>query len=721
MKSKIILLLIACLSLAPVYAAKTLPEDKDIEQYAFTVGDKKYYRYFGSGNNAKGLFNEKGECVFRCTSCYIDGDYLIFANAFKRWGAATKDLDIVIKPEWDALKYHKEGKYHWFTGTNYANEVNTYKKSHPEEFPTHIIDANGKSYEFFQPTRYSGQSEHRITLRNGKLYVGSKPIAGIPAGALAYSAPAAGKTQSAPATKVTKEFPSLELIAGSLRFIDNSGRNTINADGNYAIEFEVKNTGRGVASNCTPSVKLVSGGSGITVAGADKVSIAPGATVKTRVNVKSSMATVDGNAEFAVKMDEPAGFGTGESRLSVTTHAFEAPQVVVNDYTVTSASGSTLQKKAPFDLQLLVQNIKHGNADNVTVTIGVPDNVFIIEGNRQTSLDRLNGGQTKELVYTLVANNNYSSDAIPIMVQLSEKYGKYSENRVIQLNINQALTASRIVVDEAAQTPRGEITLARLNSDVDLNIPETQRKSDNTFAVIIANESYTQVAPVPHAANDGHIFAEYCRRTLGIPERNIRHVTNATLNDMKRQISWLTEVGNAFGDKADIIFYYSGHGVPDESNGQAYILPVDGYHSDMSTNYAVDDLYTSLASTGARKVTVFMDACFSGSRRGDGMLMAARGVQIKSKQNAPKGNLIVFAAAQGDETAYPYQSQNHGLFTYFLLKKLQETSGSVHLGELGDYLIDNVKRTSLLENSKSQTPQVLTAPGIAASWSDLEL
>lgn len=37
---------------------------------------------------------------------------------------------------------------------------------------------------------------------------------------------------------------------------------------------------------------------------------------------------------------------------------------------------------------------------------------------------------------------------------------------------------------------------------------------------------------------------------------------------------------------------------------------------------------------------------------------------------------------------------------------MQETGGDVKLGELYDYIITNVKRTSLVENGKSQIPAI---------------
>lgn len=88
------------------------------------------------------------------------------------------------------------------------------------------------------------------------------------------------------------------------------------------------------------------------------------------------------------------------------------------------------------------------------------------------------------------------------------------------------------------------------------------------------------------------------------------------------------------------------------------------------------------------------------------MLTATKGVAIKPKEEKLNGNVIVISASKGDETAYPYQEKGHGLFTYYLLKKLQSSKGDITLKELGNYIIDNVKQTSMRKNSKIQTPTI---------------
>ena len=257
--------------------------------------------------------------------------------------------------------------------------------------------------------------------------------------------------------------------------------------------------------------------------------------------------------------------------------------------------------------------------------------------------------------------------------------------------------------------------------DVDINIPIANNMSNLTFAVIISNEKYQMEKPVQYAENDGKIFTEYCKKALGLPEKNVHFITNATLNNIKHEIKWLQDVIAVYNGDAKVIFYYAGHGIPDEQNKSAYLLPIDGYGSDVTTGYALEDLYKALGCLPSKAVTVFLDACFSGAKRDGDMLASARGVAIKVKQNYPTGNMVVFTAAQGDETAYPYKEEGHGLFTYYLLKKLQETKGDVTLGELGDYIKTQVERQSIVTNGKLQSPAILSASSIGNSWKEWKL
>ena len=261
--------------------------------------------------------------------------------------------------------------------------------------------------------------------------------------------------------------------------------------------------------------------------------------------------------------------------------------------------------------------------------------------------------------------------------------------------------------------------LERTGSDVDRNIPSAKEENSNTFAVIIANENYRREKKVDFAHNDGEVFRQYCLQALGLPESNVHCVKDATLNDFRAEMDWLSQVSDAYNGEARLIVYYAGHGVPDEKTLTSYLLPVDGYSSNINTGYKLADMYSSLSAYPAKSVMVFLDACFSGAKRDGDMLASARGVAIKTKPATPKGNMVVLSAASGDETAYKYDEKSHGMFTYFLLKKIQEGGADTTLGELADYITMNVGRKSVVINMKPQTPTVSVSSELSSQWRKL--
>ena len=268
--------------------------------------------------------------------------------------------------------------------------------------------------------------------------------------------------------------------------------------------------------------------------------------------------------------------------------------------------------------------------------------------------------------------------------------------------------------DKESSTP--VIRTVSYDKSLDENIPVSGTKANNTFVIAIGNENYQLVPSVSFAENDMEVFCKYCQKTLGVPISNIRKYKDATFGMMLSALSDLKDIAEAYNGDINVLFYYAGHGFPDEKSHNAYLLPVDADGKQPEVCFPISRLYSELAALNSKSTVVFMDACFSGSQRGDGMLASARGVAIKAKEEKLQGNIVVFSAASGDETAYPYREKGHGMFTYFLLKKLQETKGAVTLGELSDYVTTNVKRQSVVTNRKSQTPTVIYSESVGMDW-----
>lgn len=251
--------------------------------------------------------------------------------------------------------------------------------------------------------------------------------------------------------------------------------------------------------------------------------------------------------------------------------------------------------------------------------------------------------------------------------------------------------------------------------------PYTGRKSENTFALIIANEEYEMAGNVEMATNDGLAMKEYFSKTFGLTDRQILYYPNATFGKINKAIRDIKGIAAAYNGNMNLVVYYAGHGIPDNASKDAYIMPVDADGTDPTVCYSLRKLYSELDAMKLRQCVVLLDACFSGAQRDGDMIIAARGVAIKTNEEKPKGNTIIMSATSDEETAFSYKDERHGLFTYYVLKYFQERKGKVTLGGLADYIVQNVSRQSVLINGKKQTPRIIVPEGVDSDWRNKKL
>ena len=512
--------------------------------------------------------------------------------------------------------------------------------------------------------------------------------------------------------------PFLEL-SGDVTFADATGDRIINANETCRIIMKVSNTGLGDANGLRGIITAMGSTNDLSFNNIKIPTIKVGETKTIEFIIKSGMNTVDGKANFTVKVDEPNGFGSDAYNVEVKTKSFQAPLVQVVDYNVTGGNGSTLQRRRPFDLQILVQNTKYGDATDVEVSLEMPDNMFMLIGDDINRFEVLSAGEKKLINYQLVVNDRFEGEFIPINIRIKEKLGHYAEDKTIDLKLNQQFSGKTIHI-EGQESAQGAIAIGSLTSDVDKNIPFKNHKKSNRFALIIGNEDYHSYqenlgseSDVPYAVNDANVFRNYCENVLGIEGKNIFLLTNATAADMKRKIVTVCDLVSAYGSNAELIFYYSGHGYPDE-NKDAYIIPVNVSAAFLSDGIKLNDLYNQFSNTGANKITVFLDACFSGGGRNAG-LVAAKGVAVKAKPASAGGNMVVFSASSEEQRAFPYDEKQHGAFTYFLLKELQKNNGESY-ETMFETVKSEVYETSIRMEKGRQNPEVNISPAVIGQW-----
>lgn len=323
-----------------------------------------------------------------------------------------------------------------------------------------------------------------------------------------------------------------------------------------------------------------------------------------------------------------------------------------------------------------------------------------------------NIARARAFCYSMLGNINKLQQANSTLSAMKSTIVKQGTEPVLETFFKPTTEVSRL---ESSEIERDFV------SDVDIDIPENKLANTNTYAIVFGNEKYASFSEVDYAINDATSFAVYCNKVLGIPKDNIRLRKNATFSQMKEQINYLAKKAQINPGVLKFIVYYAGHGIPDVSTNEAYLLPCDASGTDFEFCYRLGDLYAQLDGMDIRNATVFLDACFSGGTGKGDMLFKERYVYVKPKEAVSKSKTVVFSAASGDQTAMQYNDQHHGYFTYFLLKNLKESKGNINFADLSDRIRKQVSNIALDKNNKTQTPMINHPASMGDSWKTMTL
>lgn len=525
-------------------------------------------------------------------------------------------------------------------------------------------------------------------------------------------------------SRIPKPTAPADLQLQNLSFSDAKGNknNILDAGEEAEISFLLKNTGKGDAYFLVAETSAINAPAGINLPNLQSIgTLKSGEQMEVKISLSGNVDMESGKALLQIKVKEGNGFDSDAIRVSFDTQRFNNPLVAVVDHKFTSNGGGKIQLGQVVTLNVVLQNRGQGDASDVRIQFTNPENIFPAgESNFHVPLLRPN--ESVNLSYDFFTNRKYALDVISIQVTATERWHKYGVDQKLSVSLEQNLSQTQTVVVQGEASKAISIETVSLTSDVDVNIPTFNNPDAKRFALVIGNEDYQRYQTglnsdqnVQFARNDAITFKEYLTKTLGVPDKQVFLLTDATRGQMGREIDRVVELAK-LTPNAELIFYYAGHGLPDQQNRQAYLIPVDVTASDLPDAFSLKDLYARLASSKADRIYVFLDACFSGGGRGENGLLAARTIKVKPIGDIVEGNIVAFTATSGEEVSLPIKKESHGLFTYYLLRKLKDTGGAVSLSELKKYLETEVPKASLIENGMKQTPQVLVAPDMGDRW-----
>ena len=509
-------------------------------------------------------------------------------------------------------------------------------------------------------------------------------------------------------------------------FIDGNNNKVIDAGESFAVQFTVENQGKGDAYNIRLRLSEQQGydryfdgprelDGGNIPAGTSK-------EYTFRYIVKQEMPTA--LARINIYAFEANGFDADPSELIVNTMEYSMPRLRIADHQFFASEGSSITIGKNGKLTVAVQNFGTKTAHNVKLNFTLPKNVYTTDSPEMT-IDSIAPGDVATLDYGFLVNKRFDGDSIAVVLAVTESTRSSAINEAYKVKVGEYLTAAstmnlsgnvvtrRVVAKDFSLTFKSE-----LMEDIPVGAVNRHR-----YALIIGNEDYSMTGAnaeinVPYAVNDAMVFREYCVRTFGVPDNQMKVVPNATAGMMHERLDWLVNMAST-DPEAELIFYYSGHGNNDEATKEPYLLPVDITGKNIRLGISLTELYRELATYPVKGAYVFLDACFSGGYKSAAPLLAQKGVRVVPKVGLPQGKTLSFSSSSGDQTSSVYHDKKQGYSTYFLIKTIKDARGDLSMKDLFERTSAAVKKATAMIG-KMQEPQCMVSP-TWFGWESLRL
>ena len=431
------------------------------------------------------------------------------------------------------------------------------------------------------------------------------------------------------------------------------------------------------------------------------------------------MAT--GEANFKIIVKEVNGFDADPFTIVFKTQAFKKPKIVIADAEFTNKDGEgKIQLGQMVNLKLIIQNQGQGDASNVKINFQNPENVLVVDTTEYT-FSSLKPNENKLINYEFLPNKRYSEKDIPIQISVTESLGKYGLKETKIVSLENSLAKTQQIEIDAQYEKQTNITEVSLLSDVDKISIQTKNKNSNAFAIVIGNKDYQHTKEVSFAKNDARTIKKYLVGVLGYNEGNILYIENATKSNFETYFGTKENPQGKLYNTikqgiSDVFIYYAGHGAPGLKDNKGYFVPVDCDPQYVEQGgYSLNLFYLNISKLNAKSITVITDACFSGAEIFNNISPI---IITVSNPIAVADNCVVLSSSTGSQVSSWYNDKQHGMFTYFFLKALQDKDksdknkdGRLTFKEIFDYVSDKTEGVPYYARSIHGVDQTPTIQG----------
>jgi hypothetical protein len=240
------------------------------------------------------------------------------------------------------------------------------------------------------------------------------------------------------------------------------------------------------------------------------------------------------------------------------------------------------------------------------------------------------------------------------------------------------------------------------------NAQGLEQKKTIGIAIGIGAFRHPTLLPVPFAAHDAEIMADYFNKLSGIPTEHIQLLTDTrALKDDFVEVfeEWLP---NQIKPGSEVIVFIAGRALVSPSTGAVSLIPHEADPGSPLRLVSLRRVHEALARLPIHRAVLMMDLTWTSSGAepsadGKEPTWAAVPAALRGEK------LVQIIGTSGHEQALQYEEGRHGLFTYFLLKGLggaadRDENGIVAVGELCGYVREQVPATATKTYQQAQHP-----------------
>ena len=531
------------------------------------------------------------------------------------------------------------------------------------------------------------------------------------------------------------------ILYAVLSFEDDNNNGILEANEKAKITLDIRNQGKGPAQDLRITVKDNVIDAYLTIGTIGTVPfLLPNEQKRIVIPLSAGMEVKSAEHKLTIEIKEYFGYDMDPAYLYINTIQFQEPKMAFSGIEVVDLGEGTqairqdgkLQAGEQVKVKITVQNLGQNVSPNTNYSIKSRDqNIYITDG--EGNLGDLGIGEVKEMWVTISPNKRVTTTGnLPLFLTLLNDYRRGQlVDQMLPITLDQKppepviLTVKADVDKLQKQVARFEVNSDRMTANVgnviDIRqVPQSKTHRSNAIAVVIGVEKYDHFVSAPYADNDATVLQNYFKTALGIEK---------VYTYKSKEVSGFffdNTFDPSFGElqkaikkgETDLFIFYSGHGIPSKDGSMVFLLPSDGRIEAIDRQgYDLNKLYGNLQKLGAKSVTVFMDACFSGASRSSEQfkaenLISMKGVLIKPKVDQPwvdDPTFTLFTSSEFSETSLSFDPSETGLFTYYLCAGIQgkadkDGDKKITSSELSKYVIESVKETSMKIRGL-QTPQ----------------